>query len=235
MCFLVPSSCHRRKQHRLAWDVAFLLQQPGELAGVPHGSGAFVGSGVDVQPAGWGSVSLHIVDQRPVSKPQRRAHGARESERFWRAEERVQTDQTAHRRAEDARGLTLGPRPDAPIDERFERALDEREIGVASAAAMSSIRERAVLAHALGAPVRNADHDRLEPALRKIPQALLEPPGSCERTLRVRKILSVLHVDRRIASSGVRVGGRQEDVDVALVLELRRPDPREHAPRDAGG
>ena len=202
VCFLVPSPFTAANTSDSPWDVPFPLEQPAASSPrVPHGSGAFVGSDVDDRAGRGGSVPLHIVDQRAVpnhndgliAPVNPNVSGARKNA--------YKADQTAHRRAEDARGLAFGPRPDAPIDERFQRALDERQIGVASAAAMPASGERAVLAHPLDAAVRNADDDRLQAAAAQACAAHASVSRFRRTHARVRQILAVLHVDRRIAAA----------------------------------
>ena len=60
-------------------------------------------------------------------------------------------------------------------------------------------------------------------------------PRAGEGTVRIGEVLPVLHVDHRVAPARARVGRGQEDVDVALVLELRRPHAGQDPTVDAAG
>src|SRR6185436_14015476 len=66
--------------------------------------------------------------------------------------------------------------------------------------------------------------DRLEIARRKFIERALDLPGARKRLVGIGQVLAVLHVDDRIvtAATAVRIG--QVDVDVAAILQLRRPD-----------
>ena len=77
------SSCrphHRRKHHRLAWDVAFLLQQPGEP---PASLTVPAPSSVPASTAGrLGFRFSPHSRSAPGLQPQRRAHGAHKIRTF---------------------------------------------------------------------------------------------------------------------------------------------------------
>src|SRR4051812_42807119 len=77
---LVAAALGRREEHRLARDVALVLEDGREPAGVAQGVRVLLRPGIDVDAARRTAVPLDVVDDCAAPEPQRWAHRAHEPE-----------------------------------------------------------------------------------------------------------------------------------------------------------
>src|SRR3954464_6768553 len=124
--------------------VALAPQEPVQRARVFQRFGPLGGARIDVQPAPRHPRTLDEREDLPRPEPDGRAEDHRAAKRRRPPTERIQADQSAHRRAGHHAVIAILARAELRVDARLHGVDQEARVAVAVAAAVPGIGKRAV-------------------------------------------------------------------------------------------